>query len=198
MASNGIFSENATLLLRSIDLPASGSSNESGSSSATFDAFTWNNISLRTLLGTMYDKYDTFNISLYSLSSGQGGLATTTNEDDRNVVMYLSGLPFINNTYSSSTNHNQSGGVIGFSQFVPSRGTTVGSTVTGTTTYQIFSETNSLTFGKSQETCNLTISYKPVSSANFTNLWIFPEVAFLFKIWGIPREDNSKNGKRMY
>ncbi len=74
--------EKAALVLKSSDLSTVG--NQNGIKNALRTSFTWNNISLRTLLGPMYDKYDTFNLTLNSIScalvSAQGTITNNGND----------------------------------------------------------------------------------------------------------------------
>ena len=54
--------EHAQLILRGYELPLVESN--IGFINATATNLTWKNINLRTLLGPMYDKYDTFNLTI--------------------------------------------------------------------------------------------------------------------------------------
>jgi hypothetical protein len=94
-----------------------------GTSNTNKTSTTWNNINLRTLLGDMYDKYDMFNLCLNTVST-----STSTNNiyksfNDSNVIIRVSGIPFINNSYNigSLYNSNTNYATIGTFQF----GTTV-------------------------------------------------------------------------
>ena len=232
---------------------------------ANKSAHQWTNINLRTLLGDMYDKYDTFNLCLNTVASSlpnsvaittqalsasvqtagtQVTLATTnaaiqigqyvtgvnvppnttvsnissntltlsnptltgipastvlsfysagfaTNENLQ-VIMRVSGLPFINNTYNitSSGNVNSSYCTIGTFTF--------GGNSTAT---QYFYGSNIATFGKNQDICNITIDYIRISDLKgptVTNtLNIFPNVSFIFDIFGIDKQDKNQNGTRL-
>ena len=55
--------ESASLVLRTSDLP--NGTNNIGSSDQFYTNMTWSNISLRTLLGSMYEKYDKFAFPKY-------------------------------------------------------------------------------------------------------------------------------------
>ena len=64
---------------------------------------TWRNISFRTLLGDMYDKYDTFMLKpVYIGSAAPLALQSGTNVDDRMLVFNIQGLPFTNNLNSTT------------------------------------------------------------------------------------------------
>jgi hypothetical protein len=56
---------------------------------------TWNNINLRVLLGTLYDKYKKFNIVLKSITSFSTAL--TSIATDRQTKICLTGLNFLHN-----------------------------------------------------------------------------------------------------
>ena len=92
----------ATLILRTSDISATPST--IGVSNANKSQLNWININLRTLLGDLYDKYDTFNLRL----TGVNGNALTygTAAIDRLHVVNISGLPWINCTYNTSTKMN--------------------------------------------------------------------------------------------
>ena len=83
-------------------------STNNGTSNNNRTSTTWNNINLRMLLGDMYEKYDLFNLCLNSVSSG----ATLNNiykaPTDSNVLMRVSGIPFINSTYNIGSSYNVS------------------------------------------------------------------------------------------
>ena len=80
-------------------------------------SLTWSNINLRTLLGDMFDKYETFNLCLNTIHTGLPPAIFTTTADDANVIMKVSGIPFINNTYNTGTKTNTNSSVICTYQF---------------------------------------------------------------------------------
>jgi hypothetical protein len=176
----------ASLVLRSCDLPAVGTSNQYGSTDAKRLTQTWNNINLRTLLGDMYDKYDLFNICLNTIttavsSTASGGIGTTV--DDRNVIIKLSGLPFINQTYSVFQGCNTT--ICPIASFLFASG--------GASATQFFYSNNCYTFGKSQQSCNLTIQYgRVLDDALPSTTPVFPNVVFIFNIIGVSK-DNLTN-----
>jgi hypothetical protein len=183
----------ASLVLRSSDLTL-GTSNQYGSCDANRLTQTWNNINLRTLLGDMYDKYDLFNICLNTISTAGagantallGGLAATA-ADNLNVVVKLSGLPFINQTYSVKNGCNT--GVCPISTFLFANS----GTANNITTTQLFFSNNCYTFGKSQQSCNLTIQYaRIVDDALPTTTNAYPNMIFIFDIVGVSK-DNLTN-----
>jgi hypothetical protein len=134
----------ASLVLRSSDLTP-GASNQYGSSDTYQIIQTWNNINLRTLLGDMYDKYDLFNICLNTITTSVPIGVYGNTAEDRNVILKLSGLPFINQTYSVKQGCNTSLCPIASFNFPAYSATGIGGT-------QYFYSNNCNTFGKSQHT----------------------------------------------
>jgi hypothetical protein len=112
--------ENASLVLKTGDLPLN-STNSIGTVDQYNLSFVWSNINMRTLLGSMYDKYDTFNLCLSSITTGIAGAGIGTNANDRIVVINVGGLPFINNTYDTGLKHNTTTAVLGTFTFVQSQ-----------------------------------------------------------------------------
>jgi hypothetical protein len=148
---------------------------------------TWNNINLRTVLGDMYDKYDTFNICLNTVSTANASANTGTANDDRNVIMSLTGLPWINQTYNTAYLTNTASTVLCTYQFASSA-----------TTTQYFYSNNLATFGKNQELVNLTLSYtRIVDNAQPTTANPFPHVVLIFDIFGIDETKHDITSHRM-
>ena len=116
-------------------------------SNGKLSSITWNNINLRTLLGDMYDKYNTFNLCLNTISISQANTIDPS-PDSKNVNLRLSGLPFINQTYSVKNGNNTNTTSIGTFNFVASSATT-----------QYYYSNNIATFGENQEICNITIEH---------------------------------------
>ena len=94
----------------------------------------------------MYDKYDVFNLTLKYIASSQTPAALGA--DSSNVIINISGLPFLNQTYLHSRNCNTSTAVLGTYSY-PS--------VAGSITNTCFYSSNYLTFGKNQEMVNINI-----------------------------------------
>lgn len=111
-------------------------------------SMTYYNIDLRTILGDMYDKYDKFNLVLKGFSTSYSNGIISKDLDDRGTVLRLTGLPFINQTYNAKTGRNQS---VTLFQRLP----TVNANSFSLESYGY----DMVTFGKSQEKCNLTVEY---------------------------------------
>ena len=115
--------ENASLVL----------STNNGTSNTTKTSTTWSNINLRSLLGTMYDKYDTFNLCLNTVATGVSQSYYNASPNDLQVLLRISGLPFINNTYNIGSSYNANNNICTIGTFTFNTTTLIpSSTFTGT------------------------------------------------------------------
>lgn len=152
----------------------------------------WYNINLRTLLGDLYDKFDTFNLCLTSISCGApaDGIGTqylNSDIDNGHLSVYISGLPFINNTYSVYNMCNTAEASIAVFTY-PTATTAIG--------YRVYNDAGILTFGKSQELCNIKISLRRVYDDEEPDTINFlPITNFMFTIVGV--EPKKENGSRI-
>jgi hypothetical protein len=87
--------EQRTFTLTSQSLVA-GSTNEYGTMRADYASFTLTNINFRQILGTMWDKYEKFNLIMTSWGCGIT-LGGTFSGDQRWTFLTVEGLQFINN-----------------------------------------------------------------------------------------------------
>ena len=80
-----------------------GGTNEYGTMNSFFTNFTFTNVNMRRIIGTMWDKYNKFN--LICLNVGIGSTATSLSGNQRNQFFQIEGLQFINclSTTSSSS-----------------------------------------------------------------------------------------------
>jgi len=145
---------NASLILKTSDITQQSTylygntfSSQVGSMNAKGSSITWNNINLRTVLGTIYDKYDVFNLCLNTISTAQAN-TIDVNPDSRNITIKMSGLPWINQTYNTKSNSNGTSTSIATFNFTALSSTT-----------QYYYSNNIATFGKNSDTCNITIDY---------------------------------------
>ena len=177
--------QSARLVLRTSDIQ----SGVDGTTNTNYSQYTFNNINLRTVLGDMYDKYDTFNLCLNSIYSNpcSSTLGADGSGNDLSLFIKLSGLPFINQTYDIYNKCNTDSTTIACINFVRNSPLT-----------ELYYNSSSNTFGKNQELVNLTFTYNrikddaiPSSSVNY------PFMIYVFDIIGIPRDDGNKNGTRM-
>ena len=170
------------LVLKTSDL-TNGSTTNIGSCDTLRQNFTWFNINLRALLGDLYNQYDYFNLLLISISSSViTAAANQGSADDRLVYVKISGLPFINQSYSQPTGNNITSSILTIYS-IPA------TAVTGNQLYNNVS--NVMTFGKSQDLCNISISFTRVLDDTRPNITVAnPQFVFMFTIIGIDKADN--------
>ena len=180
---------NASFALQTSDLPLNGS-NVYGSMDSIRTSFTWNNINLKTILGDLYDKYDMFNLDIVQIASNhRGGTAFGTTPSDRSVIVKISGLPFVNQTYNFKNACNTN--VANLCAFKFPANTVID------TVNQSYNLTNLLTFSKNQEICNISISLIRVDNTPIISAFIAPDMVFFFTIHGIMDETNYSTNKRI-
>ena len=82
---------------------SAGATNEYGTMNSTFTTFNFTNVNMRRIIGTMWDKYDKFNLVCSNV--GIGSTATTITGNQRFMFFQIQGLQFINSlsTTASST-----------------------------------------------------------------------------------------------
>jgi hypothetical protein len=184
--------ETSTLVLRSADLTPN-TTNAIGTADVYLLRMTWNNINLRTLLGSMYEKYDRFCLVPTQIQSVTAGGSIGSTPDDRNCLVFISGLPFTNNTYNVSTLTNTNVAFLNFVRFATSNAVTASS------------NGNNLLFTKNQELVNLTIFYQRINKNAGGNYDVvtttaYPNMLFAFNIYGVTKEDRvvDLNGSRMF
>lgn len=153
-------------------------STTTSTNNASRTSFTWSNIDLRMLLGDMYNKYDRFNLCLNTIASGISN-NYLANQVDAQVLVRISGLPWINNSYNITTNGGNNTGTTVIASFL---------FVNNSQQTQYFYGSNMAVFGKNQDICSITIDYirvSDLSSPAVQNGTAFPHVAFIFDIFGI-------------
>ena len=168
------YQEIACLVLKTSILPMDGPNNAYGTSNSTNTIFTWTNINLRTLLGDMFDKYDRYLLLLQSISTAVAGTIGADN-DDRCCIINMSGLSFVNSTYSQKLQSNS-----GYLAVVP---ITFKSSDYILYNYQNFSVS---TFIKQNDIVNISINYTKIKTdAAVSTVNAFPHVVFYFNIVGL-------------
>ena len=196
--------ECASFVLKATDLPggkdasAPGGTNGAGSSNTYMSQLTWTNIDLRSILGDMYYKYDKFNLCLTTLGCDAVSASIALNGyannsyDNLYASVNISGLPWINQTYNQATNHNRGLVPIALYQFPA---TVNQANLTN------YNNPRFVTFGKSQDTCNITIQFNRIIDDNLCVcggvVYTFPLTTFLFSIYGIPKDPGNENGSRI-
>ena len=148
----------ASLVLKTSDITTSSDyviglnyQGEIGSCNSKLSSITWNNVNLRLLLGDMHDKYDEFNLCLNSISTGYAN-NIDINQDSKNVIIKLSGLPWLNNSYNVSRTTNTNESIISSFRFLSTSSTS-----------NFYNGCSISTFTKNQEIANLTIEYLRIS-----------------------------------
>jgi hypothetical protein len=86
---------------------SAGATNTFGTMNATMTNFTFTNVNMRRIIGTLWDKYDKFN--LICASYGTGSVATSMASAQRLQWFQISGLQFINTLSLLNTNMLQQG-----------------------------------------------------------------------------------------
>ena len=192
--------EGATFILRTADLTDAsiGTINNIYSSS-----FTWKSINIKSIIGTMWEDYDYFNIALVANASNILVAAPTVLfnglNDQKLGTIYMSGLNWINASYDTKTKTIKSEAPIGFINFSSST-TTLGSLIQ-------YNGLNVSSFSKSSPVVDITISYRNIIndtiSICYTNVDTpanntkFPAQAFMFEIIPIKKDNISFNSKRI-
>jgi hypothetical protein len=138
---------------------------------------TWNNINLRNLLGDMYEQFDFFNISLkfISMTSSTG---IGSNSSAFSIHIRMSGLPWVNNSYTVKSGFNNQYCVIGAFRLLPNN------------IVNRLYDNNIFTFGKDSGTCNITIDFLKNADdkvPDMVNSGGFPSFLFMFDITGVPK-----------
>jgi len=77
-----------------------GGTNAFGTSNAVKSLFTFTNLNMRQIIGTMWDKYDKFNLIFRNIGMGQS--TTSLSGNQRREFFVISGLQFINATIQTS------------------------------------------------------------------------------------------------
>lgn len=88
-----------------------GATNSLGTMSTGYTSFSFTNINMRHILGTLWDKYDKFNLIMTSWGCGQPSSGTISG-DQRQTYLIIEGLQFINSVAvgpSSTTSINRYG-----------------------------------------------------------------------------------------
>jgi len=156
---------------------------------------TWKNINLRNLLGTIYDRYETFNLYLYQIAQSAAfspaplGAAAPSSNPHLLVDVRLKGLPFLNNTYNNVSKNSTD--TVFLTSYILNNAAPFG---IGTLT-PMFNPTI-FTFSKSSDNVNITIDMRVTNHQNYPIMianQAFGTFSFMFKIKGIPTKTNSYN-----
>jgi hypothetical protein len=166
------YQEIACLVLKTNVLPTNGTTNAYGTGNSKLFSFTWININLRTLLGDMFDKYDRYLLLLQNISHAASAAMSTN--DDRSILINMSGLSFVNSTYNQKLQSN-SGGLIVCPFIFPS--------AAGVQS-QIYNNFAISTFIKQNDIVNISINYTRIKD-DAAPTTTYPHMTFIFNIVGI-------------
>ena len=199
--------ETACLILNTFDINPSNTvatyfgtttDNQYGTITNNKCNLTWKNINMRQILGTMYDKYETFNLCLYHVSQGVG-LAVDNTLLVRNTIVdiRIKGLQFLNNGYSITSRNNTNSAFL--TSFILNHSNN-GANNSGTLTQLI--NPAIITFGKSADCVDINIDMRSIFNQDYPPIILNTALGtftFNFKIYGIPKRDENiiLNGSRM-
>ena len=192
--------KHASLVLRTSDLSLNIANAPNGSINSSRTIMTWTNMNLRTLLGDMYDTCDTFNLDLVQIFSHQAAYIIGATIEDKAFIIQISGLPFINQTYSVRNSCNTNTANLCFYSTAGSFQSPLINSYNGR---------NILTFGKNQDFFDITLSFVRVNGipidTGLINTGInagqpipMPFMVFLFNIYGVTKEETYKNDRRLF
>lgn len=80
---------------------SAGATNAFGTMNSTFTNFTFTNVNMRRIIGTLWDKYNKFN--LVCLNVGMGNIAVAPSNEQRFLWFQIGGLQFINCLSTTTT-----------------------------------------------------------------------------------------------
>jgi len=138
---------------------------------AAYTVATWNSIDMRRVCGSMWDKYDRFNIFLTQIWFGAGAASTT----NAAFMLQMEGFDFINQLSLTASNRQNQVATLGSFYATP---TSTDPTTVGTMSSAI------TTFYKTKDFVDLTLSAVPLGLTAFVSQ--FPLGAnFTFSIVGV-------------
>lgn len=192
--------ESSSLILRTIDIQmynngtynaALGNvNNEFGSIQSRGQYCSFNNIDLKAILGTMWDKYDMFNLRLTTIIRNPGSY---TNNSQWCSTIWCTGLNFVNSTYDIRTKTLTQEACIGGCNFASTA-----------TNGDVFHQTGNTTmFKKGHEIVNLTIQLKNSdgkfyvaatnNGRNEISINFGGHMEFIFDIYGVKGYETNPN-----
>jgi hypothetical protein len=172
--------ETAHLVLNSSTLTAN-TTNVYGTCSQYKTSYTFNNISMRNVLGSLYDKYKTFNLIPISILSSVGSATFGATPDDTSVYITLNGLPFTNSYFSVPNQRNSN--TITLSPLDFNNSNTNGATNSFFNAQFTFNKTDNV---------NLKFDYiRIVDNTPVGSTSVYPDVIYLFMIAGVELDDTK-------
>jgi hypothetical protein len=100
---NLLYQNEQTNFTLSTRILSAGATNAFGTMNATMTTFTFTNVNMRRIIGTLWDKYNKFN--LICASYGTGSVATSLSGNQRLQWFQVSGLQFINTLSAINSNN---------------------------------------------------------------------------------------------
>jgi len=154
-----------------------GATNSFGTMNALGTEFLFTNISIKNILGELYDQYDTFNISLNSVTVANSALTYGAGAPQL-IMFYMGGIPFkTSNTYSNLTRTSQTQSMVGSVQ-LPAFTANLG-------VMSYFDNTFVNTFNKFEDYTDITFSLRTPSGTLQVPANAYPQMVFNFTIVGV-------------
>ena len=190
--------ENAGLVLRTIDIQIGtgenyradliNANNEIGTIQSNGQYLVFKNINMRILLGTLWDKYEMFNICLRTLAVSTSGNAI----NGVSCSIWMSGLNFVNQSYSVKTKTLVNECCLGGNNFI----------TTGTNGSVNHFPANSAMFRKGKEVTDLVIELKGSTGAVVVgddgrfekSAGVFGHQQYIFDIYGVDGYETPQQG----
>jgi len=153
-----------------------GSTTTFGTMNALATEMTFSNISMKNILGNLYDQYETFNISLNSVTIPQSA-ATYGVGNNTNIMLFMDGPAFkSSNTYSNLTRTSQTLAMVANFQ-LPVWAANSSSTI-------YFGPSFVNTFSKYEEYIDISLSLKSPTGVSQTPTNTYPLMVYNFTIIG--------------
>ena len=154
-----------------------GSTTSFGTMNALGTEMSFSSISMKNVLGELYDQYDTFNLILNSVtvpaSAATYGLGNNTN-----IMLFMGGLAFkASNTYSNISKTSQTQALVGNFQLPL--------WVANSSTTLYFNDTFYNTFGKFEDYINISFSLRSATGALQVPSALYPQMVYNFTIVGV-------------
>ena len=166
------YQEIACLVLKTNVLTTDGTTNAYGAGNSKLSSFTWTNINLRTLLGDMFDKYDRYLLLLQNISHAASAAIATN--DDRSILINMSGLSFVNSTYNQKFQSNSGALIVCPFIFVSSN-----------VQSQLYNNFAVSAFIKQNDIVNIGINYTIINDDSAASAVTYPHAVFIFNIVGL-------------
>jgi hypothetical protein len=190
--------ENAGLVLRTIDIQLGGggayraelinADNDIGTIQSNAQYLVFKNINMRMVLGTLWDKYDMFNICLRTVAVSTSGVAI----NGVSCSIWMSGLNWVNQTYSVKTKTLVNECCLGGNNYI----------TTNTNGSVNHFPANSAMFRKGKEITDLVIELKGSTGAVVVgddgraekNAADFGHQQYIFDIYGVDGYETTQQG----